>query len=63
VTVRRELAALQRYREYLSNVAAHVGDEYSEIQDLVNRHQTLVRANEDLALRQRRYEAESEESC
>ena len=45
---------------FLTAVCANLADEYHEIQDLLNRHNTLRDANKDLAKRQKDYEDLSE---
>ncbi|KAJ1461298.1 hypothetical protein M885DRAFT_507204 [Pelagophyceae sp. CCMP2097] len=48
-------------QEFLTDVCAHLAEDYHEIQDLLNRHKTLRGANDDLSRRQKNHEDLSEE--
>ena len=47
-------------QEFLTEVCAHLTEDYHEIQDLLNRYKTLRGANDDLSRRQKDYEDLSE---
>ena len=60
-TKKRELQLNEKYQLYLTNVVEGGGDDYHEIQDLLNRYKTLKDANQDLADAQRKHEQDNED--
>ena len=49
----KDLARNKVCQEFLSEVCVHLTEDYHEIQDLLNRYQTLKNANEDLSNKQK----------
>lgn len=43
-----KLTALRKYEEYLEKVRSTYSDQYPEMNDILNRYQTLKKANNDL---------------
>jgi len=61
LALKKQVAQNTKYQEYLNNVVEFVTEDYHEIQELLNRYQTLKDANHDLSDRQRAHEQENED--
>jgi chromosome segregation ATPase len=59
-SMRKQLELNDKYQKYLQDVVDKGSDDYHEIQDLLNRYNTLKTANKDLADTQAKAEQENE---